>query len=365
MTLGRDGAGVRELGIRALSYRWSDADRLEFRSPPYLLPAGLAPLIGQLDAALPADHEVLRQRLLRTAERTPGAYVPSSAYRGAYVPSSAGGGSRVMARSGLPRVLLDLLLHGVVTPTDGERLVAAAERTDLPAMDRGLVVRDLLLRLVEVNLMTGDVAAAEQVAARMSPEWEYLGWREIASCHAANGDSAAFFRNWRRYDARQDRAAMQRLKTRLVQGVAVHAGWRAAVAVCGDKRIGDGFLLHAFEPPAHGYDDLVTLFSRDAAGVLPEVDELHCLVAAAVAESRPRPLADHRGVDDLLDRIGALDPHESRQAMRARDHLLSTLYFAIGSEDTLGRLRKQIRTPRLRSDARRLFTGPPDSGTHD
>jgi hypothetical protein len=262
MSPGDGSPDVREIGIRALSFRWSDADRQQFRSPPYPLPAGLAPLIGQLDAALPADHEALRQRLIRAAERSPGAYVPSSAYRGSYVPSSAGGGSRVMARSGLPRVLLDLLLHGVLTPTDGERLVEAAERTDLPTMDRGLVVRDLLLRLVEVNLITGGVAAAEQVAARMSPEWEYLGWREIASYHAANGDAAAVLRNWRRYDARQDRAVMQRLKTRLVQGVALRGGWRAAVATCGDKRIGGGLLLHAFEPPAHRYDEPRDLVQR-------------------------------------------------------------------------------------------------------
>ncbi|MBZ2196565.1 hypothetical protein [Occultella gossypii] len=357
------GADVCETGIRALSFRWSETDRQQFRSPPYPLPAGLALLIGRLDAALPAEHEAFRQGLLRSADLTPGADVPSSAHRGVYVPWSAGGGSRVMARSGLPRVLLDLLLYGVLTPADGGRLVEAAELTDLSAADRGLVVRDLLLRLVEVNLMSGDVTSAEQVAARMAPEWEYLGWREIASCHAANGDAGPFFGGWSRYDARRDRAQMQSLKTQLVQGVAVREGWQAAVGVCGDKRIGDSFLRHAFEPPAYGYDELVTVFGGDAAGVLTEVDELHCLVAAAVAESRPRPLADHRGAEDLLARIGALNPNESRQAMRARDHLLSTLYLAIGSEDTLARLRKQLRTPRLRSEARRLFTGPPDSGT--
>jgi hypothetical protein len=263
-----------------------------------------------------------------------------------------------MARDGLPQVLLDLLTHRVLTTADGERLVEAARATDLRAQDRELVVRDLQHRLVEVHLAAGDVAAAGQVAARMSAPWSRTGWREIAAFHAANGDAAAFFRDWGRYEAGRDRAQMTRLKARLVASVAAGQGWRAASDVCRDKRVGVGFLRHAFEPPAHGYDDLVSLFDGEAAGLLPEADELHCLVAAAAAESRPRPLADHHGVENLLARVGALDPSESTEAMRTRDHLLSTLYLAVGSEDTLARLRAQLRTPRLRTEAMHLFTGP-------
>lgn len=349
-------AGLLETGIRALSYPWSDADLETFRSLPYPLPAGLIPLIERLEAELPADHDQLRTGLQAATT-----YVPSSARRGAYVPLSAGGGARVMARKGLPRVLLDLLLHGVITPTEGAQLVKAAERTDLPAGDRDLVVRDLQLRLIEVHLMAGDFAAAEQLATGMAPEWQSTGWREVAACRAANGDAAGFFRNWSCYDAGRDRADMQRLKTKLVHGVALREGWQAAVEVCGDRRIGDGFLSHAFEPPAYGYDDLEVLFGGDAAGVLTEADELHCLVAAAAAEPRPRPLDDHRGVEDLLSRIGALDPLESKDAMRTRDGLLRTLYVAVGSEDTLARLRALLRSPQLRRQTMRLFVGPDGS----
>lgn len=332
-------SSLLEIGIQALSFHWSDAESRAFRSPPYPLPAGLIPLLGQLQAALPADS---------SAGRLGKAYVPSSSHYG----------HGVMARDGLPRVLLDLLTHGTLSTADGERLVDAAGATDLPARDRELVVRGLLLRLIEVNLTADDVAAAEVLAALVTAGGNHYGWREIASYHAAKGNAVAFFRNWTHYDASRDRAEMQRLKSKLIKGVAAREGWQAAIEVCGDKRIGDDYLLHAFEPPAYGYDDLVTLFAGDASGVLPEADELHCLVAAAVAESQPQPVADHRGVEVLLARISALEPKEGREAMRARDHLLSTLHRAIGSEDTLASLRKQIRTPRLRSEALHLFTGP-------
>ncbi|MFT4299140.1 MAG: hypothetical protein QM597_05860 [Aeromicrobium sp.] len=350
---------VLETAIRALTFPWSPTDQEAFCSPPYPVPAALRPLIARLEDALPADHEAARQRLLSNAQLSPGTYVPSSAYLGIYVPLSAGGGHRIMASRGLPAVVLLLLSHGILTTADGERLVKAVETTGAANTDHDLVVRHLLLRILEAHLTAGDAVAAEKVAAIIASRDGHVGWREVARYHAAHGDAAAFFRNWKHYAARLDTAQMRRLKAQLVAGVAIRAGWREAAGVCGDRRIGDGFLRHAFEPPAHGYDDLLALFGGDAAGTLPEADELHCLVAAAVAESRPRPTADHRGVEKLLARISALDPNESREAMRTRDHLLSTLHMAIGSEETLARLRKQVRTPRLRRDLMRLYSGPP------
>lgn len=183
---------------------------------------------------------------------------------------------------------------------------------------------------------------------------------EAAAYHAARGDAAAFLRGWSHYDADCDRAQLQRLKTRLVRAVAGREGWQAALEVVRDRRIGDVFRVHAFEPPAYGYDDLLTLFGGDAAGVLAEADELHCLVAAAVAESRPRPLTDHHGVDQLLARVTAIDADANLESMQARDRLLSTLRMAIGSDETLARLRAQIRTPRLRTEAMHLFVGQVD-----
>ncbi|MCH1882532.1 DUF6357 family protein [Agrococcus sp. ARC_14] len=335
-------SGLIEIAVRALTFPWSEADLRAVASPPYPLPADLRPLIDRLMAALPEAG-------------------PVAAPIGPYVPSSTRHGRRTMAHTGLPRVLLDLVTRGILTRDDGERLIEAAARMDRAPTDRDLVVRALRLRLVEASLLADDVVAAERVAAQIPDPWPHLGWREIARYHAARGGATAFLRGWSHYDAGRDRAEMQRLKRSLVSAIAMREGWEAALETCRDARIGDAFRLHAFAPPAYGYDDLVTLFGGEAAGALAEVDELHCLVAAAVAESRPRPLADHRGVEALLARVAALDADESREAMRARDHLLSTLRMAVGSEDTLARLRAQIRTPRLRSEAMQVFTGPAES----
>lgn len=342
---GIDAASIGEplvdIAIRALLFPWSEDERRMLRSPPYPLPAQLRGLVDRLEAALP---------IVDPTPQTIGSYVPSSTFHG----------RRVMARAGLPRVVLDLVTHRTLTRDDGERLIEAAARMDLSATDRDLVVRSLRLRLVEASLMADDVVTAQAIAAAISGTTAHLGWREIAAYHAARGDAAAFLRGWSHYDAGRDRAQLQRLKTRLVRAVAGREGWQAGLEVVRDSRIGDAFRVHAFEPPAYGYDDLLTLFGGDAAGVLAEADELHCLVAAAVAESRPRPLADHHGVDQLLARVAAIDADANRESMRVRDRLLSTLRMAIGSDETLARLRAQIRTPRLRAEAMHLFVGQVD-----
>lgn len=326
------GMDLKDIAALAMHFPWSEEERVAFRSPPYPLPTGLVPAVEALEAALPAGHEHAR-------------------------------GGRVMYRAGLPAVVLRLLRDGVLDRRhDAEFLITTAAESDLPAKDRDLVVRDLLVHLVEVHLGADDVTAAERTAARIgdvTPRSGHLGWRSIAAYHAANGDASSFLRLWSRCDARQDRVEMRRLKEQLIRSLAVREGWRAAVEVCDDKRIGDAFRRHAFEPPASGYYDLHALFSGEAAGVLDEVGELHALVAAVASESPRPPTENHRGVEDLLTRISALDPDVSRAAMRERDHLLFDLRGAVGDEGTLARLRAELRTPRLVREAMRLVDDAP------
>lgn len=337
----------------AMRYSWTDEEREAFRSPPYPLPAGLVPAIEALEAALPADHDERRRELIARADET---YVPSSFFSGA---------RRPMARTGLPAVVLELISDGVLFADmdEVEFLLTTVHDLDLPERDRDAVRHELLRRLVEVHLLGGDLSSALNAAERMSTVAcvsGHLGWREVAAYFAATGSPTEFLDRWDRYDAHQDLSQLRRLQERLVRTVAIHEGWRAAIEVAEDRRFGAAFRRHAFYARAYGYDDLITLFSGEAAGVLDETGELHALVAAASAETPRPPTADHRGAEELLARISALDPESNGEAMRARDGLLFSLQGAVGEEETLSRLRAQLRTPQWGPEATQVVDAGAD-----
>jgi hypothetical protein len=72
---------------------------------------------------------------------------------------------------------------------------------------------------------------------------------------------------------------------------------------------------------------------------------------------RPRswiPARNHPYLNDLVDRIIAVDPSTDRAAMRTRDWLLFSLWPAMGEKATLDRVRKAIRTPQYKRELKLL-----------
>lgn len=344
-----------DVALWVLAYPWTAADDLAARRPPYPVPGALAPRLAQLVAALPAGSTdrarpastVDTGRLLRH-ERRPYA-------------SGADNWSRARFVNRLPRVVLHLIAHGVLTIEDGQRLVEATAGSD------PLVAARLRQQLLRVHLEQGDLPAAAAAAEQMGA-YAADGWRDIGFHHADRGQTAQLLGLWARYNSRGDRVDLEHMKQALVSNVARIDGWQAAVALCGsERRIGGSCLPDAFAsrhpwqwPPLHTVEELLQLFAGGAAGVLDPIDELTCLVDAVRQETPEPPLADHPAVPGLLDRIIALDWAQSKAAMRARDLLLSNLWMALGDKASLDRMVKAVRAPRLRADLRQGL--PRDTG---
>jgi hypothetical protein len=167
---------------------------------------------------------------------------------------------------------------------------------------------------------------------------------------ADRGDAGGFFAGWKRYSAAKDRHGMAELKTRLITGVAHAEGWQAALAVTRDKRIGPRFAKHAFSAFAADVDGLQRVFTGEATGVLSEMDELSVLARAVQDATGKDPERNHPLLDEIVDRIIAVERTTDGATMRMRDWLLFSLWPAIGEQATLDRLRKAVRTPQHRRD---------------
>lgn len=201
------------------------------------------------------------------------------------------------------------------------------------------------------RLATGDLAGARAAADQIADGLSWVGYRDIAAVVADRGDAKAFFASWKRYAAGQDRNGMVELKRRLVSGVARNQGWRAALAVTDDKRVGAAFAKCAFAAFADGeVDELQRVLAGEAAGILSEQDELSLLAQAVRAASGHNPERDHPLLGGIVDRIIAVDPTTDKTTMRWRDGELFALWPAYGEQATLDRVRAAVRTPRLRRD---------------
>lgn len=214
-------------------------------------------------------------------------------------------------------------------------------------------------------LARDDVHAAHAAAYRIADGLSWVGHRDIGAVHADRGNAAGFFADWRRYAAGHDRDGMVDLKTRLVIGVARQDGWRAALGVAEDKRIGPKFARYAFDTFLDGdVDGLLRLYAGDAAGILSEQDQLTTLAQAVRAASGHNPERDHPRLAAIVDRIIAVDPTTDKAAMRWRDSELYSLWPAFGDRATLDRVRAAIRTPNYRRELTKLprdFSRPPQS----
>jgi hypothetical protein len=233
-----------------------------------------------------------------------------------------------------------LLAVGALDDTDVEMLAEF-----LPAycgMGRQLVLN---------RLATDDLAEARTAAEQLADGLSWIGYRDIGAMLADRGDTEEFFTDWKRYAAGRDRTGMAEIRKRLVIGVARKEGWQAALAITRDKRVGPGFAKFAFYAfPAEDVEGLQGLLAGAAAGVLTEMDELSLLARAVRAASGDDPERNHPLLDEIVDRIIAVDPTVDKATMRWRDLELYLLWPAFGEQVTLDRVRSAVRTPRFRWD---------------
>ncbi|TQS46032.1 hypothetical protein [Cryptosporangium phraense] len=328
---------VLDVVVQGLTAPATAAEREAMASPPYPVPAAWAAprdrLLRELGDRLPATGDGPP-----TVTRTLGAPRP---FRDVV---------RSLGRPGPFRfadAACALLAAGALDDSDVDELVALLPGTC------GIRRQQVLNRLTADDL-EGALAAADRIPG----DTGWAGHRDVAAVLADRGDAAGFFAGWKRYAAGQHRDGMAALKGRLVTGVARAQGWPEALAVTQDKRIGPGFASDAFSAFGADVEGLSQVLAGEAAGVLPEIDELSVLVPALVAASGRDPERDHPLLAPILDRIVAVDPTTDKATMRARDHLLFSLWPAIGEHPTLDRVRKAVRTPSLRRELTRLPREP-------
>lgn len=202
-----------------------------------------------------------------------------------------------------------------------------------------------------VHLERDEVDEARAAAGTIADGLAWVAHRDIGGVLADRGDAAGFFAGWKHYEARQDRTGLADLKRRLVAGVARAHGWRAALEVSGDKRVGPDFARFAFVAFLDGdVEGLHRLFAGAAAGILTESDELTMLARAVRAAAGHNPEHDHPLLGEIVDRIIAVDPTTDKATARWRDAELFGLWPAYGEQATLDRVRSAVRTPNYRRE---------------
>jgi hypothetical protein len=316
---------VADLVVEGLTAPVTEAESAAARTPPYPVPAArVVPrerLLGELTSRLPSEGDGPR-----TVTRIKGTPVP---YRG--VVSSLGRPGRF----DFADAACALLAVGALADLDA----LAAFLPSYSGARRQLVLN---------HLADGDLTGARAAADRIGDGLSWVGYRDIGAALADRGDTAAFFADWKRYAAGRDRHGIADLRRRLVSAVARDDGWRAALAVSADKRVGPDFARYAF----HGMDvdELRQVLAADAAGVLSDVDELTVLAAAVRTATGHNPERDHPLLAGIVDRIIAVDPATDKATMRWRDAELFGLWPAFGDRATLDRVRAAVRTPRYRRE---------------
>lgn len=307
---------------------------------PYQLPSAAQPhrarVLAELDALVLTAHESTP-----AVTRILGPVQPVSVY--AYLVARE-------AELDFPDAACVLLASAVLSIEDAHVIVQAAPEADLLGLKRQIVL----------SCLTDDDVVRAHTEAEACGEWAWVAYRDIADRHAGLGEVEEFFALWRKLAARANRHQMGMLKGKLVRGVAASSGWRAALDLTADKRIGPGYRYQAFLPSADSGDVemLLEVLAGDAKGELDELSELLLLVRAVVADSPARPAQDHYRVPELVVRLTAIDPTTDKPTMRERDALLAGLWPALGDPATLKSIRRLVRTPMLR---RELTVLPRDS----
>jgi hypothetical protein len=212
---------------------------------------------------------------------------------------------------------------------------------------------DSLRRQIVVTLRDRGLLDEARAEASRIGEYSWSAHRDIGWRLAVDGRHEEFMRHWRDYAAGTGRDRMTRLKAALVRGVAEKHGWESAVALARkDKRLGAGFTLVALRQAAETMspDQLIAFLGRDAQGYLTEEDELRLLVEALLRVTPRNPTSEHPLLLQTIDRISAIDPLGDKATMRSRDALLARLWPTIADEETLKRVRKEVRTPMLKRE---------------
>src|SRR5262245_30714124 len=185
----------------------------------------------------------------------------------------------------------------------------------------------------------------------------WVAWRAVGEHYAAGADAARFLAACLKYNARKVRDWIDRMRRTLVMAVSRTRGWREAVALTGDKRIGTGHKVDALAPIAATGDtaELSRLFATEPdLAALGELTKLGLLIDAMLADPA-RPLDDdHPQLAGLLARLIAVDPTVSKEQMRTRDWLLFSCWPVIGRPETLKAVRAAVRTPNLRRELAQL-----------
>lgn len=316
----------------ALTYVRTDADREAADNPPYLLPAALRPARERVAAEL--DHrrvEALAETPVVTRVLAPAQTVPTA--------------TRFLLGDDdidFPDAACVLLAAGALTLDEARTLVPLVRGSRPTGLQRQIVVS---------CLTTGDLQQAHLEAEALAPQ-AWIGYRDIARWHARRAESTQALALWPKLASGKERHHMRTLRSELVQHVARVRGWRAALELTSDRRVGASFRTDALRGVAKTGDvELLTAILDDqAAADLDELDKLLLLVTAVVADSPRSPQLDHPRVGELVDRLVAVDPTIDRETMRTRDSLLSQLWPALGSPETLARVRRAVRTPGLRRE---------------
>lgn len=318
--------------IRGAGHTWTSEELEACSRPPYPLPA-----------------DVESARLRAVAEL---ADVPSPVGNPTWVVTrllatrqELGAALAALRRSGGFRVadaVCVLVAGGALTLADVDRFV---ESVGVPSWS------GLPRQVVHVHLAAGRLAEADAAAAAMG-EHAWLGNRDIALVLAERGDTREVLARWRDLRPGTDRRGADAIRSALVREIARREGWRAALEVSSDARIGTRFRGSAFTALVDDgkVDALLDLFANEAADVLDELSQLAMLTRAIRADASRPPGTDHPALAGVLARIEAIDPSADKQTMRVRDSLLFECWYGTGEEGTLRRIRSAIRTPMLRRE---------------
>ncbi|MDP9916910.1 hypothetical protein J2W24_002559 [Variovorax boronicumulans] len=340
-----------DLAVAAIGYSPSDEESQAAAHPPYPMPTALVPF---QDAARTA----LRTRLTQGPDPDP--FCSRRLYESALRFSAC-----------VPTVISEhtdfnvgdavcMLLAGGLIP------VATAQRAiEVSASDLApcFLQRAIVYRL----LADGNLPGATQAAA--SPHFgdaQWVGWRAIGEHHAAHADARAFLTLWPNYASRHERHWMDTLRRQLVKAVSRRHGWRDALALTRDKRIGTkghvhGMAFIALQPLAketavRELDHLLAtapeLAEPDTS--LDALARLQLLVDAMRASTPHAPADDPPALDAVLARIIAVDATVSKEQSRRRDWLLMDCWPLIGDAATLKRVRAAIRAPSNKRELAKL-----------
>jgi hypothetical protein len=242
-----------------------------------------------------------------------------------------------------------LLTGGLTTMETAETIRGSLTGSSAAFLHRAIVYR---------HLGDGDISRARQAADHpVMGEHTWVAWRAVGEYYAAQADAERFLGAWPKYSAGKNREWIDTMRRTLVIAVSRARGWREAVALTGDKRIGTDHKADALAPIAATGDtaSLSQLFATEPeVAALGELTKLRLLIDAMLADPAAPPDDDHPELAGVLARLVAVDPTVSKGQMRTRDWLLVSCWPVIGRPETLTAVRAAVRTPNLRRELTRL-----------